>query len=114
VSDPYFHYKGSVTLENDTRRYVVQGVELWEEREIITIQFDERPWTEYHIPGKSSWHGVAVLAPGRALPGMADLMHGECRVILADGRSGAAVVDSTNEDEDGLTITLTGRGEPPS
>lgn len=111
MSDPYFHYKGSVTLENDTHRYVVQGFELWEEREVITVQFEERPWTEYHVPGVSSWHGVATLSG--ALPGLLAMAYEEdgiVRVILSDGRAGRAYLTDSDDD----TITLTGVGEPPS
>lgn len=113
MSDPYFHYKGNVTLENDAHRYSMP-FELWEERqgELITPSGGD-PW---YLPTHRSWCGVAVL-PGAVPEGLRDMAwqgDGQVRVILPDGRTGRAVIVSTDDDDDAFVIEIMGVGEPPS
>jgi hypothetical protein len=102
-----FHYKGPVTLTDGTHYVDLHKVELWEEREVIMLDAEG----DEHLPGQSSWHGVAM---AHAVPRrLYDLLGGEVSVRLADGRLGHAQI--TGYCEDSLWIVeITGVGPVPT
>lgn len=118
MSDPFFHYKGSLTLQNERHRYVVPAFELWEERQGELLSFDSEGLEDLYITHLRTWCGVAVLRRTTAVPEglqrMALESDGEVEVILPDGRTGRAMFTMITEDDGTYTIEITGVGEPPS